>query len=804
MVADQDDWSMSTQVKKASIKDRVGDFLGKNKEMATSANGESSQSRKSASSSPGPLNWRSDYERRRRRFSGVDDSLNCGMPRLYPLREEDLDGSIVDLKPDMVRRLLPPSSSTEHWVNRLPLTEQAVATLNSRPPLGRMRAQSEIPSSNRSVISQERDPQSIAPGESAFSTVEPYDRTSTRPEPNRAKSAAPTYRTIPLPSQSRAPSYRTVDPQNMHSAEVNALEEDDDLSVAIQKSLREVSPRQRLDDGTNMKHDDQSLMQLRMEEDELAAAVRESMKDMAIVTGGKGKGNGKRNTQSDAQNWDEDEIATAIRKSVRDTKISLRSDDTAFEEPSSYLASQRRERELAACQEREADDTVRRLRELNDVARLEREAHDADRRRREAEDAARRQRDADEAARQHYGRMRELEYETERRRQEIALSEQQAEQSARMRDLELDARARQLAGIAEARDAESARKRLQEEMAAQKHISEEKKRLADERSQLDCDRQKAVNEMAEKQRKEELTSWCLAEERAARTHSHGRVERPHASTSVADGMPPPYSSGRGKGMTNDVNDRGNSCQPAEPTSIVIQPVSAMPQAIYIPPATIPQPITVRSHPAVTQPTYLPHPAPNGVNIQQPLDLTTRNPSLSGEIYRPPRRVGNIMPDSITRIQQHYRFRRSLIERNVQEGRRTSEQGRAAIACLTHNEVADVDSEPRRRQDLNVIGLEAFEADIELLDRLGGDQMAPPVPWAIPSLEAENQGNYNHADLRQHIESLLAQQDANITNSSRMGSIGLGSAVTYHDRPSPSTFSPASEFQYYEWQEEYRF
>jgi hypothetical protein len=128
-----------------------------------------------------------------------------------------------------------------------------------------------------------------------------------------------------------------------------------------------------------------------------------------------------------------------------------------------------------------------------------------------------------------------------------------------------------------------------------------------------------------------------------------------------------------------------------------------------------------------------------------------------------------MPDSITRIQQHYRFRRSLIESDMQEGRRTAEQGRAAFACLNRNEVADIDSEPRRSQELNVVGLKAFEADIELLDRLGGDQMASPVPWAVPSLEVQRRGNFNQAHLREHIESLLAQQDDNVTASSHMGS-----------------------------------
>lgn len=147
---------------------------------------------------------------------------------------------------------------------------------------------------------------------------------------------------------------------------------------------------------------------------------------------------------------------------------------------------------------------------------------------------------------------------------------------------------------------------------------------------------------------------------------------------------------------------------------------------------------------------------NDSHPQQQLSQITQNGRPSGEVYRPPRRIDNIMQDSITRIQQYYRFRRSLIERNVQEGRRAAEQGRAAIACLNRNELADIDCEPWRSQELNVVGLEAFEADIKLLDQLGGDQMVPPVPWAIPSLETQSRGNFNQAHLREHIESLLAQ------------------------------------------------
>jgi len=53
-------------------------------------------------------------------------------------------------------------------------------------------------------------------------------------------------------------------------------------------------------------------------------------------------------------------------------------------------------------------------------------------------------------------------------------------------------------------------------------------------------------------------------------------------------------------------------------------------------------------------------------------------------------------------------------------------------------------------------------------------MEPPVPWAIPSLEAASRGNYNQAHLRQHIEDLLAQQNANIAASSSMGYAGHSS------------------------------
>jgi hypothetical protein len=110
----------------------------------------------------------------------------------------------------------------------------------------------------------------------------------------------------------------------------------------------------------------------------------------------------------------------------------------------------------------------------------------------------------------------------------------------------------------------------------------------------------------------------------------------------------------------------------------------------------------------------------------------------------------------------------LIEKNVQEGRRTAEQGRTAIACLNRNEIADI--EPQRSQELNVVGLEAFEADIELLCRRS-DGTASSV--GDSESRAQSRGNFNQAHLREHIESLLAQQDDNVTVSSRIGPLSLG-------------------------------
>jgi hypothetical protein len=148
------------------------------------------------------------------------------------------------------------------------------------------------------------------------------------------------------------------------------------------------------------------------------------------------------------------------------------------------------------------------------------------------------------------------------------------------------------------------------------------------------------------------------------------------------------------------------------------------QSAVLPAGSTPQ-ANVQSHLTITQSVPTSQRIDNNSHHQQQPSQIILNGRSSGEVYRPPRRIGNIMLDSITRIQQHYRFRRSLIERNVQERRRTAEQGRAAIACLNRNEVADNHCEPWRSQELNV-GLEAFEADMELLDWLGGDQMAPKV------------------------------------------------------------------------------
>jgi hypothetical protein len=798
ITVDQDNWETSTQVTKTSIRDRVGSFLGKRSEKISSAKQERSPRPSSTPSAPRLPNWESNDEQRRRRFSRADDRLNRRVPRLGALKEEQQDGSIVDLEPGEVRRLMPPSS-TEQWVNRLPLTEQAVSTFNARPQLGRMRAQSEMPVSSCRMISQERVPHSVAPGESAFSTIEPYDRASPRPERNRAQSAAPTYHTTSFSSHSNTPSYKTIDPQMIiHGAGVKSSEEeeDDNLSVAIQNSLREVGLRQPTGDSTTAKCDSPSAVQARKEEDELTVAIQESMRDVAVTARGNRKAVEKRNSHSDVQGWDEDELDTAIRQSTRDMGMSQRSDNNTFGENNSFLASQKREQELAARRKRETEDAVRRLEAANDAARRERDAEDASRRQRDAEDAARRKREADDAARQHDGRMRQLDYESELRKQEITVQTQQAEHAAKLRDIELDARSHQLAITAQAREAESARKLRAEEMKLQNRIAEDERRLAEKRSQHEYEKRKTENERALQRHKEDLASRKYEDESAVRTHGF---------TSVADTMPPPYSPWSDEGTTSaPAAELVTYSQPSQSTNAVMQPINPMPQVIFMPPATVPQAVSVQSQVTFTQPMSSPLPVPNEPITQLMLGHTTRNSGSSREIYRPPRRMGNIMPDSITRMQQHYKFRRSLIERNVQEGRRTSEQGRAAIACLNRNEVADIDSEPRRRQELNVIGLEAFEADIELLDRLGGDQMAPPVPWAIPSLEAESRGNYNHADLREHIEMLLAQQNTNMTASSHMGAVDLGRPNTHRGGSSPCGFLPGGSAYHYEWYEEYRF
>jgi hypothetical protein len=698
------------------------------------------------------------------------------MPRLEALKEEELDESILDLEPGGGRRLMPPSQSTRQWVGCLPLTEQAVATFNAGSRLGQKRAQSDIPVYNRRMISRERVPQSIAPGDSAFSTIEPYEEPQTRPELLRAPSSAPTYHTAKLSTPSQAPSYRTVDPQErIHGVQIKSSEEleDNDLSLAIQNSLHDVGSSQSTSDSSIAKGEDHSPTQLRKQPDNSDAAIQESMRSMVVTSRGKGKSVEKTNSRPDVGRWDEDEIAAAIAESTRDLGVDHQNDDAAFGKGNGYLATQKREHELAGRRLKEASNATRRLQELNDAASRQRDAEDADRLQREAEDDARRKREADHAARQHEARRRELDYETRAYKQEIADQARQAEHAARMRELELADRERQLVSDARARDAEISLKQREQE----KRLAEKERRVADTLSRLESQKQEGEKEAAENQLQIRLQP----------------LSGHHDSTSVADSGPPPYSAWNNEGMTGALPP-GCSTYPLPPLSAVtaVAPAGPTPQ------------VNVQAHVTITQSTPTSQQIHNDSHPQQQPSQVTPNIRSSGEVYRPPRRIGNIMPDSITRIQQHYRFRRSLIERNVQEGRRTAEQGRAAIACLNRNEVADIDSEPRRSQELNVVGLEAFEADIELLDRLGGDQMAPPVPWAIPSLEAQSRGNFNQAHLREHIEILLAQQDGNVTASSRIGSLGLGLPRAPSGGHPYDDLMPGIGAQYFEWYEEYRF
>jgi hypothetical protein len=74
-------------------------------------------------------------------------------------------------------------------------------------------AQSDIPVYNRRMMSQENFLQLIALGDSAFSTIEPYEEPQRRPELLRAPSAAPASHTAKRSKHSEAPSYRTVDSQ---------------------------------------------------------------------------------------------------------------------------------------------------------------------------------------------------------------------------------------------------------------------------------------------------------------------------------------------------------------------------------------------------------------------------------------------------------------------------------------------------------------------------------------------------------------------------------------------------------------
>lgn len=770
----EDIWETSTQATNTSKKDRVGSVLGKNKNLTRLEKPESLPRHRLTPSSRLP-SWRSDYGQRGKSYSQVDNHLNRGMARLEALKEEELDGSIIDLEPGRGRRLMPPSQSTQQWVDCLPLTEQAVATFNARPGLGQRRAQSDIPVYNRRMMSQERFPQSIAPGDSAFSTIEPYEEPQTRPELSRAPNAAPTSHTAKSSIHSEAPSYRTVDPQErIHGAQVKSSKEleDSNLSLAIQNSLRDVGSRQSTRDGSIAKGESHSLTQLHKQPDNSDAAMQESMRSMVVTSRGKSKGVEKGNSRPDVGGWDEDEIAAAIAQSTHDLRMNQQNDDAAFGKSNDYLATQNREHELAGRRLKEASNAARRLQELNDAASRQRDAEDSDRRQRDAEDDARRKQEADHAVRQHEARRRELDYEIQAHKQEIADQARQAEHAARMRELELVDRERQLVSDARKRDAEIALEQRQQE----KRLAEKERCVADTLSQLENQKRESEKELAENQQQIRL--------QALSGHRN--------STSAADSRPPPYNAWSNEDMAGAL-PAGYSTYPLPPQS---------PATAVLPVGPTPQ-VNVQSHLSITQSAPTSQRIHNNSHPQQQPSQIALSGRPSGEIYRPPRRIGNIMPDSITRIQQHYRFRRSLIERNVQEGRRTAEQGRAAIACLNRNEVADIDSEPRRSQELNVVGLEAFEADIELLDRLGGDQMAPPVPWAIPSLETQSRGNFNQAHLREHIESLLAQQDGNVTASSRTGPLGLGLPSAPSGGYPYDDFMPVRGAQYFEWYEEYR-
>ena len=779
---------------KTSMKDRISGIFGKNKQ-SSSERLEILSSYRSVPPLPKIGGSESGSDQRRRRFSRVDDRLNHGMGRLEALKEEGPDGSINDLEAGETRLLTAPSLSVQSWVDRVPLTEHVVAILNARPQLGRSRAQSDIPNSSRRIISQERVPESIAPGESAFSKIEPHSQTPRFPL-LRAQSAAPTYHTAHVTAQSEAPSYRTVD-----------------LQENIYRSAVKSSEKEKQD---------------LKEHEEVAAAIEESMKDLALTVPSDSKALEQSGKWSETQGWDEKELTAAIEESVRDTERNQRSDETSSRENTSYLTNQKRKEDIAARRKKEAeaafrrrqdaDDADRRRREAENAARLkmeteiaartkreaekvirraqeaadeacrQRDSDDAGRRLRDAEDAARRKRESDETDRRHEAILREVKHAALLEKQEVAEQRREAEHAARMRELELADKARELARTARAQDSESTRKVHQEKLASERQIAAEMKRIADERSQLEDEKRRLEKDRAEE--KHQMRRQSSSSQRASASLAH--IEPPPYSP--FDGVAPPA--------------RSEYCQQAQPTTATWPSANHTPQVVYTPSGATIHPLTVHSQVTIAQSASSPQPAADQplhrTAFHQSVSQTTHTSTLPGEIYRPPRRIGSIMPDSVTRIQQHYRFRRSLIDRNVNEGRRTSEQGSAAIACLNRNEVADIDSEPRRTQELNVIGLEAFEADIELLDRLGGDQMAPPVPWAIPSLEAESHGNYNQAHLREHIERLLAQQDGNMIGSSRMGSVGLGSAALGYGANTAGRFTPRSGGQYYEWYEEYRY
>ncbi len=136
---------------------------------------------------------------------------------------------------------------------------------------------------------------------------------------------------------------------------------------------------------------------------------------------------------------------------------------------------------------------------------------------------------------------------------------------------------------------------------------------------------------------------------------------------------------------------------------------------------------------------------------------TPNPHAGGGIYRPARYVPGEGRTLAERLRQHYRFRISLVERNVKEGTRTRGRADRAIAMLRRSMEADVRHTANMfRAGIDIPALETFEDSIETLDRLGGDQMQPPCPWAIPNEDNIVMGNRQFPNLRRYIQLLEMQ------------------------------------------------